>query len=172
MVHGVLGNWEVSGVVRLTSGLPLLAPFYSYNPLGQYGFPGQGVPDLVGDPRPANQTTTNWINAAAFQDPNANSQTTDVYRYGNEPARMTQLREAATKNVDFALAKTFDITERVRTQFRAEFLNAFNHPQYGGEFFGGWGSNVDLCIDCGNLGTVYGTRNDPRNIQLSLKVMF
>jgi len=71
--------------------------------------------------------------------------------------------------MDFAVAKYFG-PERFRAQFRAEFLNAFNHPIYGGEFFGG--SNIGNCIDCGNVGTVYGTRNDPRNIQLSLKLMF
>ena len=84
---------------------------------------------------------------------------------------MTQLREAPTKNVDLAVAKSFG-PERFRAQFRAEFLNAFNHPIYGGEFFGTWGSNIANCIDCGNFGQVYGTRNNPRNIQLSLKLMF
>lgn len=54
-------------------------------------------------------------------------------------------------------------------QFRAEFLNAFNHPIYGGAWFGGGIAN---CLDCGNFGKVYSTRNDPRNIQLSLKLMF
>lgn len=172
VVNGVLGNWELSTVVRLASGLPLLSPFYSNSPLGAYGFPGQGLPDLVGDPRPAHQTTSNWINSAAFQDPNANSQLTNLYRLGDEPARMTQLREAATKNLDFSLAKGFDFTERFKGQFRAEFLNAFNHPQYGGENYGGWGSNIGLCIDCGDLGQVFGTRNNPRNIQMSFKITF
>jgi hypothetical protein len=69
------------------------------------------------------------------------------------------------------VAKTFG-PERFKAQFRAEFLNAFNHPSYGGLFFGGFNSNIDLCIDCGNLGQVYGARNDPRNIQLSLRLMF
>jgi hypothetical protein len=91
--------------------------------------------------------------------------------YGNMPSRMTQLRESATKNFDLGVAKSFG-PERFRAQVRAEFLNAFNHPFFGGTYYGGWGSNIDLCIDCGNLGKVYGTRNDPRNIQLSLKLAF
>ena len=87
---------------------------------------------------------------------------------------MTQLREGATKNVDLAVAKYFG-PERFRAQFRAEFLNAFNHPVYGGEFFGEYygSSNITNCLDCGYpFGRVLGTRNDPRNIQLSLKLMF
>jgi hypothetical protein len=164
VVRNVLGNWEVSSVIRLTTGLPLLSPFYQDNPLGDFGFPGQRFPDLVGNPKPSNQTPTNWLNAAAFTQPGD-------FTYGNMPSRMNQLREGATKNVDIGVAKTFG-PERFKAQFRAEFLNAFNHPTYGGLFFGAGGSNIDLCIDCGNLGTVYGTRNDPRNIQLSLKLMF
>ena len=89
---------------------------------------------------------------------------------------MTQLREGATKNVDLAVAKYFG-PEKFRAQFRAEFLNLFNHPSYGGEFYGNyWGSsNIANCLDCGPdypLGQVRGTRNDPRNIQFSLKLMF
>jgi hypothetical protein len=163
VVKQVLGNWEVSGIIRFASGLPLLPVSFSYNPLSAYGFPGPGLPDVIGNPKPGHSTTKHWINGDAF------TQVPFDTRYGNEPQHMTQLREAATQNVDFAVAKSFG-PERLRTQFRAEFLNAFNHPIYGGEFFGG--SSISTCIDCGDLGTVYGTRNDPRNIQLSLKLMF
>jgi hypothetical protein len=169
-VRQVLGNWEVSSIVRLTSGLPLLPVYYQDNPLGAYGFPGPGLPDLVGNPKPAHQSANNWINPDAFAAPT-------TLRYGNEPQRMSQLREGGTKNVDFAVAKGFDITERFKTQFRAEFLNAFNHPQFGGEFFGNYfgSANIGNCLDCGpdyQFGQVFGTRNDPRNIQLSLKITF
>jgi hypothetical protein len=163
VVGAVLGNWEISGTIRLTSGLPLLPVRYSSNPLSQYGFPGPGLPDVIGDPQPANQNPSHWISSAAFIAPPA-------YTYGNEPQHMTQLREAATKNFDVAIAKYFG-PERFRAQLRGEFLNAFNHPIYGGEYYGG-SSNIGVCLDCGNLGIVYGTRNDPRNIQLSLKLLF
>jgi len=170
VVRQIVGNWEVSGIIRLASGLPLLPVYYQDNPLGAYGFPGPGLPDLVGNPKPAHQSASNWINPDAFAAPT-------TLRYGNEPQRMTQLRDGATKNLDFSLAKGFDITERFKTQFRAEFLNAFNHPQYVGEFFGNYfgSANIGNCLDCGPdypFGQVFGTRNDPRNIQLSLKIMF
>jgi hypothetical protein len=166
VISQILGNWQLSGVVRLTSGLPLLTPFYSDNPLADnFGFPGLRFPNLVGDPKPAHQTTDNWINPDAFASPGD-------FSLGYAPSRMNQLREGATKNVDFGVAKAFEVSERFKAQFRADFLNAFNHPTFGGLYYGGWGSNIDLCIDCGSLGTVYGTRDDPRNIQFSLKVTF
>ncbi|PYV85860.1 MAG: hypothetical protein DMG93_00085 [Acidobacteria bacterium] len=169
IVKQVVGNWEVSSIIRFTSGLPLLPAYYQDNPLGAYGFPGSGLPDLVGDPKPAHQSATNWINPAAFTAPT-------TLRYGDEPQRMTQLREGGTKNVDLAVGKYFG-PEKFRAQFRAEFLNLFNHPQYGGEFYGNYfgSANIGNCLDCGpdyKFGQVFGTRNDPRNIQLSLKVMF
>ncbi|HZR66646.1 MAG TPA: TonB-dependent receptor [Terriglobales bacterium] len=166
VVNQILGNWQLSGTVRLTSGLPLLSPFYSDNPLADnFGFPGLRFPNLVGDPKPSHQTAANWINGDAFAQPGD-------FSLGDMPSRTTELREGATKNVDLSVAKAVDLTERFKAQFRAEFLNVFNHPVYGGTYYGGWGSNIALCIDCGDLGTVYGTRNDPRNIQLSLKLMF
>jgi hypothetical protein len=71
--------------------------------------------------------------------------------------------QGATKNLDFAVAKGFDITERFKAQFRAEFLNAFNHPPYGGENYGKYygSSNISNCLDCRYpFGQVIGTRND------------
>jgi hypothetical protein len=121
-------------------------------------------PDLVGNSK-TRRPELNWINPDVLAQPGD-------FELGNMPSRITRLREGATKNVDLSVAKGFNVTERFKTQFRAEFLNAFNHPIYGGRLYGGWGSNIALCIDCGDLGTVYGTRNDPRNIQFSLKLMF
>jgi hypothetical protein len=169
IVKQVAGNWELSSIVRFTSGLPLLPVYYQDNPLGNYGFPGPGLPDLIGDPKPAHQSATNWINPLAFTAPT-------TLRYGDEPQRMTQLREGGAKNVDLAIGKYFG-PEKFRAQFRAEFLNLFNHPQYGGEFYGNYfgSANIGNCLDCGpdyKFGQVFGTRNDPRNIQLSLKLMF
>jgi hypothetical protein len=36
-----------------------------------------------------------------------------------------------TRVVDFSVSKNFNITERVKAQFRMDFFNLFNHPNYG-----------------------------------------
>jgi hypothetical protein len=174
LVRQVLGGWNLSGAIRLASGLPLPNPVqFSYNPIGDYGFPGPGLPNMTGARvRPANRTWRNWINPMAYSGqggvvctlPNPACSPFN-FQYGDEPQRYTQLREAATKNLDLSVAKSFG-PPRVRTQIRADFLNVFNHPIYGGSY------NIDTCLDCGTVGTVYGTRNDPRNIQLAAKVTF
>ena len=94
---------------------------------------------------------------------------TAPFTVGNAPQHDTHLREGANKDWDLAVTKIFG-SERFKVQFRGEFMNVFNHPIYGGWGYGG--SSISTCIDCGDLGTVYGTRNDPRNIQFSLKAMF
>jgi hypothetical protein len=185
IVNQLIGGWNLSGAVRLSSGLPFPNPVeFSYNPLGNYGFPGPGMPNIVKNPKPSHRTTSNWVDITAFQgadatgtaaqtcipqsqiDPNNYNQCQPFsFSYGNEPQRMTQIREAATKNLDIGVAKVFG-PERLHIEFRADFLNVFNHPIYGGSY------NISDCIDCGDLGQVYGTRNDPRNIQVSLKLIF
>lgn len=174
IVRQALGGWNASTAIRLASGLPLPNPITFYNnPLGNYGFPSSGLPDLVGNPRPAHRTKAEWFNPAAFA--GAGGVTCDQgcqpfsFRYGDEPAHMNALREAANNNIDLGVSKVFG-SERIHTEFRGDFLNAFNHPIYGG---GGYGyPNISTCANCGDLGTVYGTRNEPREIQLSLKITY
>jgi hypothetical protein len=162
-VREALGNWQVSSVVRLASGLPLpSAVFWDYsNPLGLYGFQGPQIADLVGNPVPSNRTPNNWINPAAYTQP------ASQWKLGNAPQRMTQLRERAARNVDLSVAKNFG-TERYQAWFRAEFLNTFNYAQYSLSPF----NSFPLCVTCGDFGDLDSTENSPRNIQLSLKLVF
>ena len=61
----VVGGWQVSGIVRLSSGLPvrLTAP----STISQYGFRAQ-YPNLTkgSDVPVANQTPEHWFNTAGF----------------------------------------------------------------------------------------------------------
>ena len=71
-------------------------------------------------------------------------------------------------NLDFALIKNFNLTERVRTQFRAEFFNITNTPRFGLH----WANNQTV-VGSGQFGRVTTTRNQgPRLIQLGLKLQF
>ncbi len=161
IVKEVLGNWQLSGVIRITSGLPIPGAVYwsPNNPLGPYGYPGPQIADLVGNPVPSNRTPDNWINPAAYTAPPNN------WTLGNAPQRMTQLRERALRNFDLSIAKNFG-GERFQAWLRGEFLNTFNYAQYN-----------SFCTDisqtsCGPFGVAQGTENSPRTIQLSLKLAF
>jgi hypothetical protein len=161
IVKEVLGNWQLSSIVRLSSGLPIAGAVYwnPNNPLGNYGFPGPQIANLVGNPIPSNQGPDNWINSGAYAAPPT------PWTIGNAPQRMTQLRERAARNVDLSIAKNFG-GERYQAWLRGEFLNAFNYAQYNG-----------FCTDisqnnCGPFGVAQGTENSPRMIQVSLKLVF
>lgn len=66
-------------------------------------------------------------------------------------------------NWDMSLAKTTSIHESQSVQFRAEFFNTFNHPQFANP-----GTNVAVA----GYGQITGTSVSPRIIQLALKYSF
>jgi hypothetical protein len=160
VVKEVLGNWQVSTVTTLQSGLPLYGLEESpSNQLNDYGYPGPQLPDIVNyNMTPSNQSPTNWVNASSFAAP------TSAYALGNAAQRITQLRDRAERNVDLSVAKNFG-TEQYQVWLRGEFLNLFNYAQYN-----------NICLDLSystcTFGTAYGTQNQPRTIQLSLKFTF
>jgi len=78
-------------------------------------------------------------------------------------------------NFDSTLRKQFNVTERVNVQFRAEFFNLFNHPQFSGiNAAGGTGGVTGYVPQPLNAGssTITTTSVNPRIIQLGLKVQF
>src|SRR6185437_17148922 len=74
-------------------------------------------------------TVAEWFNTAAFAQP-------ATYQFGNQGLGL--VRTPGMVNFDFSLLRDFKPTERLRVQFRGEFLNAFNHTNLGlpGSSFG------------------------------------
>ena len=72
--------------------------------------------------------------------------------FGNMGRNM--FRDLGFRNVDFSLLKNFKFGERVGMQFRAEFFNIFNHPNFANPFGGqnGWGHNDPSVPGAGGFG--------------------
>jgi len=75
-------------------------------------------------------------------------------------------------NTDFSVIKDIPLTfrEGMGLQFRAEFFNLFNHPQYWMPGISGTGEQ-----DIGTLssfGVISSTVNNPRLVQFALKLKF
>jgi hypothetical protein len=77
-------------------------------------------------------------------------------------------------NWDISLAKNTHLTERLQLQFRTDFFNAFNHPQFANP-------NLDLGLSAPALGLVspdatFGaitaTSTNPRILQFALRLAF
>jgi hypothetical protein len=65
-------------------------------------------------------------------------------------------------NMDFSLFKEFPILEAGKLQFRSEFFNLFNHPNFG---------NPSNSIGNGNIGQLT-SAGDGRIAQFALKYLF
>lgn len=73
-------------------------------------------------------------------------------------------------NLDFSIAKTTRITERIGTTFYAQFFNALNHMEFSDP--GQYGSaGLDLQNPTA-FGVLNGQFNNPRHIELGLRVYF
>ena len=88
------------------------------------------------------------------------------------------LRDFGNWQIDFAIHRQFNFTERVNLQFRAELFNVFNHPNFSnidnnvGDGPGAFGlSQSTLNSALGGLNRLYQI-GGPRSIQLALKLSF
>ncbi|MGH9688280.1 MAG: carboxypeptidase regulatory-like domain-containing protein [Candidatus Acidiferrales bacterium] len=75
-------------------------------------------------------------------------------------------------NWDISLAKNTQVTEHVRVQFRADFYNAFNHPQFADPGGGGFGSVGFENVTAPNYGVINHMSVNPRLIQFGLHLFF
>lgn len=78
-------------------------------------------------------------------------------------------------NFDFALHKAFPFTERYSLEFRSEFFNIFNHPNFNQPNFGGNG--VVAISGSGDyttptFGAIGSTRTNSRQIQFAMKMYY
>ncbi len=156
VADALVGGWQVSTIVRFTSGLPL--GFTAPNSLSAFGFQVQRP--NVADLKTAaidNPTPDRWFNTAAFTRPGE-------FEIGNAPRWIPNIRFGPTRHADFAILKNFRYGDSWKIQFRAEAFNLTNTPQFGR-------ANTD--ISSGDFGRVTGTTNvGPRNIQLGLRIQF
>jgi hypothetical protein len=67
-----------------------------------------------------------------------------------------------TVNFDFSAFKTFRLTEGKRIEFRSEWFNTFNHPQF---------LNPSAAVNTGTTGRLLNTKPS-RQIQMALKFIF
>jgi len=82
-------------------------------------------------------------------------------------------------NFDFSTFKKFQFNERFSAEFRAEFFNILNHPNFNAPGFGGNGvvsiSGSKDFTNNTNFGAIGSTRNapnDPRQIQFAMKLYY
>jgi hypothetical protein len=154
----VLNGWALSGITTFQTGFPIrITTLDDQELMYSFDFELPGEPDLVAPFR----TMKPQSNGNYFFDPSLFSEDNTFGRIGNSPR--TICCGPHISQTDFAILKTFAISEHKRIDFRAELFNIFNHTQ----FFNPDGNFSD--------GQQFGQVNqvrDPRLMQFALKFFF
>jgi len=123
LLNALLGDWQLSSIVVFQSGRPFTPRLATDNSnTGNVGgFFAHDRPNVVGDPVLDHPTPDEFFNTAAFAIPPA-------YTFGN--AGRNVLIGPGLNNFDVALLKQFRFSPSHLLQFRTEFFNLFNHPNF------------------------------------------
>lgn len=190
VVNNLLGGWSVSGVTTIQSGLPL--SLFGTNLRNAFGVTGDRA-QLDPGCTAANLVTSGSIQSRLNGYYNANCIDRNPPPVGSPPGTLGTPRwpviEAGStatnfgnsgvgivtgpgqNNSDFAVIKRTPLRllgEGGNIEFRTEFFNVFNHPQFG---------NPDSSVGSTNavsptFGLISTTSVNPRIIQFGLKVNF
>jgi Carboxypeptidase regulatory-like domain/TonB dependent receptor len=160
----LISGWGMDGTTYFQSGFPLKFTESAGTPLSALGL-GIGTlrPDVVagcnqGQPGDREQRLGEWFNTGCFAAPPA-------YGFGDEARVDPHLRQDNVANFNWAVFKktSFGPEDRMYIEFRTEFFNLFNRPQFGPPNTSR-GSNT--------FGVVSSTVGNPRLIQFGLKFAF
>jgi Carboxypeptidase regulatory-like domain/TonB dependent receptor len=172
IVNAIFGDWGTNWILTLQNGQPGTVPCIITTTSG-FGCNALLVPGQNVYSGPHNVDA--WLNPAAFTSPpiaTAIGQT-DYAPLGGAPS---QFLGPGYHRLDFSLFKEFPTSETTKLQFRAEFFNLTNTPNFSLPGFSGNGvvpapGSLDYTSPS-TFGKITSTRdgqNDQREIQFALK---
>lgn len=172
VLGSVLGGWKVAGVTVFQTGHRI--PVLNTNATNVYGISafGQDFGQLasgctlsqVNTPGAVTSKLNKYINTACFTTPPVIGDDGIATDFGN--TRPGIIHAPDQRNTDLSLIKQFHTpwpNEAANVEFRAEFFNAFNTPQF---------SDPDNEQDSATFGQVLSTAVAPRIMQFALKFNF
>jgi hypothetical protein len=158
------GGWSISGITRLSTGLPVT--FYNYQDTSLLGTQGNGINNLTVDqlehtpgPLDLNGNPRNgrpYFNTSLYSLPPLGSLGNSGRRAFSGPGMV---------NFDLTLQKGVKLTESKSLDIRVEAFNAFNHAQFFGP------SAVDGNISSPTFGYAVSAA-PPRLVQIAAKLIF
>ncbi len=155
----IIGNWQLSGITVLQSGIPLRIAAADNTNLYDFAL-SVGRGDRLGNPvlSNASKNTERYFDTAAFaQSP--------AFTIPTDSLTQPQLRNYGRRNFDMAFIRNQPIKERYQVQFRADITNIFNTPALT------LGTGSSVTIGTPQFGRVL-AGGSPRNIQLALRFTF
>jgi hypothetical protein len=160
-----VGGWQVSAIATFQTGDPV-TPSLSFNNSNASG----NRPDAIGNPNSnAPHTVNQWFNPSVFVNPPTLQQVLDS---GQSPWRsqgnsgLGIIRGPGLNVWEISVAKQFPMPwEHHRLEFRTEFFNAFNHPNFADP-------NATLPVVANLTGRIFSTSVANRTIQFALRYEF
>jgi hypothetical protein len=147
--NAVVGNWSVNPIVSWHTGFPLALYGTDESGTGSPGARPNCNDSQLTYPKTMSTAGLLWFNPAFATNPAPGT-------FGNCPAQGPVIGPGYV-DTDLSLQKNFPIGEDRRLQFRADFLNTFNHPNF---------AHPNM-----SNGIINSTQ-DARQIQLALKFYF
>jgi hypothetical protein len=172
------GGWSINASAVLQGGQPitLSCPSGTAPNTGCYDFIVAGQSQKRGLHIDSNGKLSFFGNPAAFSQPPAcKTLPCPLSTLGGPP---DQLAGPPFKRLDFSTFKDMKLSERFTLQFRAEFFNILNHPNFNAPNFGGngvvavSGSGNFTNSSFGEIGSTRDAPYDPRQIQFALKLYY
>ena len=162
----ILGGWELTGIATLETGQPFTVASAG-DPSRSAG--GPVYADYIGgcnaNQRPAGvEARLAWFNTKCFQN-------AAIGTFGN--LGRNGLRGPGYRGLDSGVYRNFRIRETVNLQFRSEFFNILNHPNFA-QPNSSLGNPAAFGTITSTAGGLYGlgASSDPRVIQFALKLLF
>lgn len=168
-------GWEAASILTARSGSPFTVVLNSDQAGAKADTTGGALgerPNLVNSPDCQSLTNpgniTHYIKTSCFTYPQPVTIGGIKGNLLGNLARNT-LTAPGLLNMDFSLIKNDRIGERIRAQFRLEFFNVLNHPNFAAPafiLFDGTGNVVS------NVGKITATATASRQVQFGLKLAF
>jgi len=149
IANAVVGGWQTSGIVTLSTGRPFNVSLSSGVNNGAPSWPNR-----IANGRLDNPTADKWFDYSAFAAPPSNT-------YGNVARGV--LYSPGIVQFDISITKNFKITERAKVEFRFDAFNIFNTPLLG---------FPNASIGSPTVGKITSTNGDNRDLQFALKINF
>jgi hypothetical protein len=177
--NALLGGWQINSITYIQSGLPVAAPTTSgsspssspNNIPSAGGAVSTGISPLISGTTTLGQQfntctitlTGSRQNCSSATEPAA-WQIQSPYELRTLSLYMPGLRSRRPPQVNMSVFKTFNLTELIHLQFRAEAFNLTNTP---------WFNAPNVAVNSGQFGQVTKLQiNDPRSLQLALRLNF
>jgi hypothetical protein len=150
----LLGGWQLNGIVAARNGTPYTVTINFDNANANEGY-GTQRPSLVPNASTIGpHTVSEYFNTAAFT-------VAPQYTFGD--VHRNSLRGPGYTDADVSIFRNFSLFEKSTLQFRSEFFNVLNHPNF---------SNPDSGLQDQAYGKLDSTSGNQRQIQFALKLNF